>query len=278
MKQRLILIIAVVMGLLAAFLTKQYLSAKDAQVTKALNELNSRYKFVETVVFNRDMPQDALIEEKDIASTTVPANSLRAGAVQIGHAKELINKRTVNAVNRATPVFWSDIEGGEVNRYGSLANDIRRGMRAYSINVTGSASVSGQVRPNDHVDVIGTFVLDSPDRPNEKEQVTLTILQNVTVIATGRETSRSLSRLPPERAGTYSMVTLIVTPREAETLVACEQNRGKLTLTLRNPADAEYETELPTVDFKFIRETLAKLNEYRQKSINKPTTSPTLSR
>jgi len=123
-----------------------------------------------------------------------------------------------------------------------------------------------------------TFVLDSPDRPNEKEQVTLTVLQKVTVIATGRETTRSLSRASADRSGSYSTVTLLVTPREAETLIACEQNRGRLTLALRNPDDLGYEDELPTVDFKYIRQTLNALNKTRQDTINRRTPAPLLGR
>ena len=267
MKQRLVLVIAVVMGLLAAFLTKQYLSAKDKLVKDELAKLHNRFRFTETVVFRRDMPQDTLITEKDIAVMQVPAANLRPGAIREGEWSQLVNKRTVNYVNAQAPVFWSDIEGGEAIARGGLANEILTTMRAISINVSGSASVSGQVRPNDRVDVIGTFVLDSEDRPNEKEQVTLTVLQNVTVLATGRETSRTLSRVSADRASSYSTVTLLVTPREAETLVACEQNRGKLTLALRNPADLGFENELPTVDFKFIRETLSTLNESRQNNL-----------
>ena len=276
MKQRLILAIAVVTGLLAAFLTKQYVSAKEQAYVRMQNDLLGKYKNVEAVVFSRDMPRDTLIKAEDLAFYNVLANTLRPDAVSTLDISQLAGRRTVNSVVAKKAVNWSDIEGGVSFLGSGLASEIIKTMRAFSINVSGSASVSGLVRPQDHVDVIGTFVLDSVDRPNEKEQVTLTVLQNVTVIATGRETESSMARLSAERAASYSLVTLLVTPREAETLVACEQNRGKLTLALRHPDDLGYEEELPTVDFKLIRETLGTLNKNRQDTIvNRRLTTPT---
>jgi len=275
MKQRLILAIAVAMGLLAAFLTKQYAAKLEKEYRDRESRLAGRYQQIEAVVFNKEMPRDSLIKLEDLGRQLVPAAGLRSGYVRAENHRELVGKRTVNPVSKGLAIFWSDIEGGEMTLYSSLSSEIPSGMRAQSINVTGSASVSGLVRPNDKVDVIGTFVLDSPDRPNEKEQVTLTILQNVTVVATGRETSRSMSRLSADRASSYSTVTLLVTPREAETIVACEQNRGRLTLSLRHPNDLLYEEDLPTVDFNLIRETLSTLNKNRQENINRRGPAPT---
>jgi len=276
MKQRFLLAIAVAMGLLAAFLTKLYLSDMEEGFKKREADLRGRYRPSEAVVFWNDMPQDSLIKKDDMGHSMVPASALRPGAVRVEDYEQLVGKRTVNYVAKGKVVFWSDIEGGEMTLHSGFSGEITKGMRAHSINVGGSASVSGLVRPNDKVDVIGTFVLDSPDRPNEKEQVTLTVLQNVNVLATGRETSRSMSRISADRASSYSMVTLEVTPREVETLVACEQNRGKLTLALRHPEDPNYEEELPTVDFKFIRETLSTLNKTRQQNNSRRSPPATL--
>lgn len=276
MKQHFLLIIAVAMGLLSAFLTKHYFTQKDAEVASQIKKIREQLRFTNAVVFKKDMARDAIIAQEDIGLMQVPAANLRLNTVGEDEAKRLVGKRTINNVTAQVPVFWTDIEGGINYLRGGLAGEVAKSMRAISINVSGSASVSGQVQPNDHVDVIGTFVLDAPDRPNEKEQVTLTVLQNVTILATGKETSRSISRGFSERASSYSMVTLLVTAREAETLVACEQNRGKLTLALRNPDDLGYEEKLPTVDFKYIREALDKLNEYRQHNIIKSRAPGTL--
>ena len=124
------------------------------------------------------------------------------------------------------------------------------------------------VKPNDHVDVIGTFSFPkpAPDGKNVlQELVTCTILQNVLVLATGKETSKSGSS--PFGSGSYSTVTLEVSPREAEMLVFAEQIRGRLVLSLRNRNDTSYEKELPQVDFEKIRSEIEDLNAKRQAEI-----------
>ena len=266
MKQHFLLGIAVFAGLLAAFFANQYFSAEKKALKNEWDKLKRQYATREVVVFKKEKTQDSVITQDDIVKREIPIASIRPDSIFLEDSQRIVGRRLVNHVSAGTPVYWTDIEGGDTTRQAGLASIVDRNMRAISINVSGTASVSGQVRPNDKVDVIGTFVLDSADRPNEKEQVTLTVLQNVMVLATGRETSRTLARVTADRAASYSMVTLLVSPREAETLVACEQNRGKLTLALRNPADLGYETEIPTVDFKYIRTILSELNELRQKN------------
>ena len=97
----------------------------------------------------------------------------------------------------------------------------------------------------------------------ETEMVTMTILQNVAVLATGTETARGRSQRPG--ASGYGAVTLLATPREAEILVFAQQMKGRLFLTLRNPGDTGFEKELPQIDFRKIREELEGLNAERQK-------------
>ena len=146
---------------------------------------------------------------------------------------------------------------------GGLSADIKKQMRAVSINCAGAASVSGMVKPNDHVDVIGTFDLSDPTKasgPKAKSLVTSTILQNVLVLATGKQTAKMKGQ---EVAG-YATVTLEVTPREAEMLAFAEQIKGRLVLTLRNRNDMHYEKELPQVDFEKIMSEISELNQNRQ--------------
>jgi pilus assembly protein CpaB len=136
-------------------------------------------------------------------------------------------------------------------------------MRAISISVSAAASVSQMVRPADHVDVLGTFSLPSKEQPGVTELVTMTILQDVLVLATGQETANTY------RGGnqSYALVTLQVTPHEAEVLTFAEQMRGRLTLSLRNPEDLHYEKSLQQINFNQIRGSLETLNELRQKTL-----------
>ena len=135
-------------------------------------------------------------------------------------------------------------------------------MRAVSINCSGAASVSSMVKPNDHVDVIGTFDFDRGGA-GKKNFVTCTILQNVLVLATGAQTAKTRAKELGLSSG-YSTVTLEVTPREAEMLAFAEQMKGRLVLSLRNRNDTSYEKELPKVDFEKIQGEIEELNLKRQ--------------
>ena len=56
MKQHIILVIAVAVGLLAAVLTRQYLVSKDREVARQLEQLAKRYRRVSVVTVRRDLP------------------------------------------------------------------------------------------------------------------------------------------------------------------------------------------------------------------------------
>ena len=266
MKQKLILIISVVIGLLAAFLTRSYLAAKDKEVQRWKAEFDQKNRRILVAAVKKDLPTGTLLAKADIGQLSVIETSVRGHIVKIEDYLTLIGRKTVRPLQKDSPVFWSDIEGGEPGARG-LAGDIKQRMRAVSINVSGAASVSGMVKPNDHVDVLGTFSFPSKTAPGEMELVTLTILQDVLVLATGRETAKSLLTADPRAGASFNMVTLEVTPREAEMLAFSEQIKGRLSLALRNPDDVYFEKTLPRVDFQMIQTEIESLNTFRQQQL-----------
>jgi len=265
MKQKMILIVSVVVGLLAALLTRGYLNAKDNEIARQLAAIRASNRQVAAVVLTSDLPAGAVLQLADIGIKEFAESSLRGDVVKQDVAMSLVGRKLLLSLGKNKPVLWSDIEGGDPLS-GGLASDVKTRMRALSINVGGSAAVSGMVRPNDHVDVLGTFSFPSA-KNGELELVTLTLLQDVTVLATGRDRAKT----PPSQAsgGTYNSVTLEVTPREAEVLVFAEQIKGRLVLALRNPADVYFEKTLPRVDFSRIQTEIETLNRYRQETLLK---------
>lgn len=266
MKQKWILIISVVIGLFAALITRSYMIAKDREYQKKINLFNKNNRKIAVIIVKEDMPSGTVLSSSDLGGMDVIEKSVRGHVVKAEDALLLFGRKTVRALKAGSPVFWSDIAGGQPGRSG-LAGDIKQLMRAISINVSGAASVSGMVKPNDHVDVLGTFSFPSKDVEGELELVTMTILQDVLVLATGKETSKSVVLATRRSRSSYNMVTLEVTPREAEMLVFAEQIKGRLALALRNPDDVYYEKALPRVDFKQIQTEIENLNEFRQKQL-----------
>jgi len=266
MKQKLILIISVVIGLLAAVLTRSYLAAKDREVLRWKAEFDRKHAKIDVVGVKKDLPSGTVLTKDDIGSIKVFENAYRGHIVRTEDYLSLINRKTVRPLQANAVIFWSDIEGGEPGSRG-LAGDIKQRMRAISVNVSGAASVSGMVKPNDHVDVLGTFSFPSKSAQGEMELVTMTVLQDVLVLATGKETAKTELIADPRAASAYSMVTLEVTPREAEMLVFAEQIKGRISLALRNPDDVYFEKTLPRVDFQMIQAEIESLNTFRQQQI-----------
>ena len=264
MKRQIVLVASLVAGLLAAILTRVYVSHKESEIGRELAALKERYGTIDVLFFRRDVPAGTVLKKSDLLAGFVPRTGLRAQAVPAESYMELIGRKTTVYHKAQDVVFWSDIEGGDTSRDG-LSASVKRQMRAISINVNGASSVSGMIRPNDHVDVIGTFNFPDDDGKIKKgDPVTCTILQNVLVLATGRQTAKTHVADLGGGGANYATVTIEVTPREAEMLAFAEQIRGRLMLTLRNGNDTSTERELPNVDFTKIRSEIEELNQKRQ--------------
>ena len=217
MKQKIVLIASVVIGLLAAVLTRSYLNAKDNEYAQRRQQLEEGYAKIAVLAAKRDLPSGTVLTRDDLGEIDMIEKAVRGTAIRPGDYLMLVGRKTVTKLERGTVVQWSHIEGGGPDMKG-LSGDIKEKMRAFSVNASGAATVSGMVQPNDHVDVLGTFTLPSKTVPGEMELMTQTILQDVLVLATGKETAKSRLFAGSAAASAYSTVTLEVTPREAEML------------------------------------------------------------
>ncbi len=265
MKQKVVLILSVVIGLLAAFLSRQFLNAKERQLEQDRAELQSQFRTVQVVALKESMPAGTILKREDLKWRRFAESALREQAIlKVENIDYMLDGRKLAvSVEKEKPLLWSDIVGGDPHARG-LADKLPAKRRAISINVSGAASVSGMVQPNDRVDVLGTFSFPSKTNPAELELVTMTVLQNVTILATGRSMNRQAGNTGSQAGASYSTVTLEVTPHEAEMLVFAEQIKGRLTLSLRNPIDIYYEKTLPRVNFEYIQTQIEEMNRLRQ--------------
>ena len=249
MKQKIVLVISIAIGLLAAMLTRTYLASKDAEIQQLKADFLKKHKTIDVLCFAREVPSGTVLAKSDLGIKTVPASGLRGQALTEENAIEVIGRKILNGHKTGELVFWADIEGG---------NPIAGGLAAD--------------KPNDHVDVIASYATPKVAEDGHtmiQELSTRTILQNVLVLATGKETAKSaVTRSDAFGGGTYSMVTLEVSPREAELLVFYEQIKGRIYLALRNRNDTYYEKELPQIDIKKIGEEIEELNKKRQSELN----------
>ena len=271
MKQKIVLVVSIAIGILAAVLTRTYLVSKDAEVQRLKEDFKKKHKTIEALCFAREVASGTSLAEGDLGVKTVPASGLRGQVLTEKDYKLVLNHKVLVPHKEGDILFWSDIEGGNPAD-GGLADAVSKKKRAVSINCTGAAAVSGMVKPSDHVDVIASYAtpkLAEDGRTMIQELSTRTILQNVLVLATGKETAKSAIARSDAfgGGGAYSTITLEVSPREAELLVFYEQIKGRLSLALRNKDDPYYEKDLPQIDIKKIGEELEELNTKRQNEL-----------
>ena len=259
MKEKVSLAVAVIVGLLAFFLTSRYLRLER-------DKLYAEAEKVKIVVADADLPAGTTLKFEDLAQKSVFKSAVGESAVLPDQLDEIIDKKLRYSLKALDPVRWSDVEMPLRGR-GGLANMVKPGMRAISASISGDAAVSGLVQPNDRVDLLGTFSFPSTRNPGQMENVTLTVLQDVTVLATGQRLAKDYSYGASGQGRGYGTVTFEVTPREAELIVFAQNVKGRLTMSLRNPEDISFEKDLPEIDFQHIERKLPELNLYRQKYI-----------
>ena len=266
MKRQIVLIASLVAGLIAALLTSAYISGKNDELKKKEAEMRRKYGEMNAVCFVQRKTKGSVITAEDLKS----CKTIRVGNEGLVYTPDdkntLVGRTLLTTVEANIPVRKTDIEG--YSRDVGLSDQVAKKFRAFSISVSGAASVSGMVRAGDEVDVIGTYTFPSDEGKNKRgDLATVTLLQKVRVLAVGDETAktrvRSLGASSSSLSG-YTTVTLLVTPREAEMLASAEmQKNGSLALSLRNRNDIVTEDDLPVIEFEKIREQIVELNKER---------------
>jgi len=266
MKDKIVPVVSVVIGILAFFLTSHYLRNKHEELKRIEEELYAGARKVWVVAAANTIPRGAVIKRSDIGKLAIFEAQAPDKVIPLEDAALIVGRRAEFEIKAMKPVLWSDIVGGVPVDMG-LAPTIKPGMRAISMSLSSANTVSSMVQPNDRVDILGTFPLPSPTVAGEMETVTLTMLQDVTILATGQMLAKDMTRARGGRRASYSSVTVEVTPREAELLVFAQQAKGQLTLALRNPSDLSFEKDIPEINFKHLESQLPELNLFRQRNI-----------
>lgn len=177
----------------------------------------------DVIVAANNIQVGAKIEEHDIKLVKMPTADLPADIFR--KRSSVIGRGVVIPISKGEFVLQSKLAAE--NAGSGLPSLITNGMRAVSVRVNEIVSVAGFVTPDTRVDVLLT---GTPVGGNEPQ--TTTVLQNVRVLAAGH----SLERTPNGEAQNTAVITLLVTPDDAQKLTLA-QNEGKIQLSLRNPLD-----------------------------------------
>jgi pilus assembly protein CpaB len=138
------------------------------------------------------------------------------------------------------PILASKLAGEGMGA--SISYLLPDGMRAAAVRINDVSGVAGFIQPMDSVDVLITRQMPGTDRT-----ITDVLLQNVKVIAIGKETKD-----PDGKPNPAKTATLEVSPVDAQKLVLGEQ-AGSLSLTLRKPGDVQDLGRVQTVSLNDLR-------------------------
>ncbi|MBL8956786.1 MAG: Flp pilus assembly protein CpaB [Myxococcaceae bacterium] len=218
------LAIAAVLALCSGLVAYSSIKKKEADVRRGWN-------LVPVVVAAVDVGEGTVVTFDMISQRSVPEQFVTSSVVKPDSASYVVNQKVLVPVQAGDPLLWSQFETTKAAE--RLSTKVQKKARALTIEAAKTVAVGGWVRPNDHVDLIGTF-----KDPQTNESVAVTLLQNVIVLATGKITGTTNVNLVPESQREYSNVSLLVIPEEAEILVLAA-GLGGLTMSLRNEDDVD---------------------------------------
>ena len=262
MAKKKLLFAAFVVGTLAACLLFLYAN----QVEQEKQELIGIQK--EVVKAARDIPAGTQLTKDLITIESVPERYLPPNYIDKQEADIYLGTALAVKVKEGSMILASDFSVSEVSR--DLSSKIPLGERAMSMPVDAVTGVSGLMRPGDRVDILGTFPISTKNEliptadaaEGEVGYVTMTLLQDVTLLATGQQISEVSTGNDDEKKRTqsnYNTVTLSVSVDEAE-LITIAQTRGKFNLLLRNRDDVD----VAEVTKRTLKEVLTELEVIQQ--------------
>lgn len=233
--------------------------------SRSLQEEVAGGQKVTILVAGEDIPAGARLAKANLAVREVPEAYVHQSSIRKGEENQIIGRPVAEKISQGQPLLWSDFELQKSAAQRRLSAAIQKGQRAVTIPVDISGSVAGMLRPGDRVDILGTFARAQAD------YATVTLLQNVLVLATGdvRGGGEGEAEASPQgNTRTFNNITLAVDPEEAELLVFAMQ-RGPVNVALRSQDDVATFDDVPEKNFGDIFESKKRADFVRRHAAKK---------
>jgi len=186
---------------------------------------------VEVVVARRDLRRGELVGPETMAARAMPREFAPGGAITPARFDTVAGAKLQLPMKAGEPLFAASLVSVEA---GPISSRIKPGIRAMTIVVDEVNSLSGMLQPGDHIDLM-LSVRPAPAAGVMQPEITRTLMQDVAVMAVGRQSRASTNDEPANPRG-YTSITVEVDPERAQKLVVAQRS-GKLTAVLRNPND-----------------------------------------
>ena len=232
MRNKLALVVAVVLGLVAIYGVYRFLEQEK-------EKLAGQHRTVAVATASQQIPAGTTITADMLSDT---GKKIGVGSISKDHI--LFDRRawligqTINTNMDRGQSFFNSYFRKQVEK---LHSKLVHGERALTLRVDAISGVAGNIVPGSHVDILGTFTqAAAAGKSGTTTQTTQTrmLLPNVTVLAVdNRITDVQYGAMPgvASRQG-YGSVTVAINASEANLLTYAQKVAG-ITLALRTPAD-----------------------------------------
>ena len=222
--------------LFAVFLLYSYIQEKSESLTKKFGAKKR------VVIAKEDIPEMQTLDETMLEIIERPVDFIEPAAVN--NPEFAVGQVALAPINKGEQILANKIrDPGPIT---GLELQVAPGRRALTIPIDQVRGVAKLIKPGNRVDILAALDVGSS---NAKQREVKTILQDVTILATGLKIVNDLPRIYDKvgneefiknlRSDTsFSNITVEVTPKEAQELVyIISTNPAAIFLSLRHPSD-----------------------------------------
>lgn len=256
---------AVGLAVLAVVLVNRAMTRQRLQYEAEKQEiLASLPRPIAVIVAARDLPAGAPIEQSDLAAAQIPETFVQPYAARA--PQEVVGQVTLAPLAAGEQILTNKIHPPNAGPMGGTLSSVTpKGKRAVTIVVDTITGVGGFVRPGDAVDILWTIKL-----PQDEQVVTMTLFQDVPVLAIGGDTVARQQQAPAKGGGqpqgsaepSQFMATLALTPQETSFLLFARE-QGRIQLSLRPRTEEGQVVVVP-----------ANINSLMQSQLGAPSSGP----
>lgn len=253
MKNKLLLLIALACGLLAALVGYSFLKGEQQKYNAQIEEVKEAAKKnaappIKTygiIMASKDISAGTTITSELVGVKELPEQYIQQGAIPAS--------QNVLGMTASVDIFAGEQivkqKLGEVAKPKLISDITPPGKRAVPLIVDNINSLMGLLHPGDYVDVLAVITppqgsalyslastevpsANSSNKPENK--VTIPLFQNVLVLAMGNDMNSSAAKKAP--VGAPNSVTLALSAQEAA-MAAFVQEQGKIRILMRSNSD-----------------------------------------
>ncbi|GAA3968884.1 Flp pilus assembly protein CpaB [Allohahella marinimesophila] len=224
-----IIVVALIVGGLAVYLSASYLDAKEQSLTERLRAQFSATS--EILVASQDIEAGAFASAGNLAVANADPEFLPVDVLTPADFESIKSLEITFAIPAGKPLLRSYL-GGEIAY--TFSELIPVGYRPVTIRVDENSSNERMIEVGDRVDLLKALAEEASDRLH-------LLAENIEVVATGAMRSASKDSSKGQMAGVddrqqYSTITVLLEVAKASDVMLAQQGDGVITL-LRNRGD-----------------------------------------